>query len=423
MNEALLQFIWQYSLYNSTDLYTNSGEKLIIIHPGVRNTNSGPDFLEGKIKIGDTILVGNIELHVNSSDWLKHGHQLDLAYNNVVLHVVYNIDNNNVTEHIELFELKGNIPSHIHTQYAYLANSQQQLPCARLIPQVNDLVKSSWVSRLLAERWEQKLVDWNELLEKSAGDWRSLLYWRTAVNFGFKTNATPFLMLAQSIPLTVLAKHRENLLQIEALLFGQAGMLEDVFTEQYPITLKEEYSYLQKKYSLQPIPAHLWKFMRMRPANFPTVRIAQFAALVNKSLHLFSQIVEVSTVKEIVPLLSVTASEYWNTHYRFEEVQKRPIVKHLGISSIYNVIVNTIAPIRFLYASKQGESFEQEKALQLLDEIPFEQNSIIDIWETSGWKINDAGQSQALIQLYNAYCTKKRCLECAIGLNIIRSAK
>jgi hypothetical protein len=422
MNEALLQFIWQYSLYSPVNLHTSDGELITVIHAGKRNTNAGPDLLEAKIKVGNTLLVGHVELHVNSSDWIKHGHQNNPAYKNLILHIVYNEDVKNSIPHTPVLELKSHIPAYVIGQYTYLINAKQQLPCAKQLPEVSSIIKESWLSRLLAERWEEKLTDWKELLDQSAGDWSSLLYWRTAANFGFKVNAVPFLALARSLPLNILAKHRENLMQIEALLFGQAGMLEAEFTEEYPLTLQKEYKYLQQKYRLQPIPTHLWKFMRMRPANFPTVRIAQFAALVHRSLHLFSQIVEASTVKEIIPLLSVYASEYWNTHYRFEEAQKRSTVKHLGIASVYNVIINTVAPIQFLYAYKQGETSQQHKALQLLEDLPREHNSIIEIWDNAGWKVKDAAQSQAVLQLYNNYCSAKRCLECAVGLSIIRSA-
>jgi len=241
-----------------------------------------------------------------------------------------------------------------------------------------------------------------------------------AASFGFKTNATPFLMLAQSIPLNVLAKHRKDLLQIEALLFGQAGFLDGDIKEAYPLQLQKEYDYLQKKYKLTPIPVHLWKFLRMRPANFPTVRIAQFAALIHRSVHLFSKLIETASIKEITPLLDVTASEYWKTHFRFDEVQKTPSDKHLGTSSIHNIIINTITPVKFLYAQSQGTATQQEAALQLLESIPAEKNKILTLWNDTGWLSESAAQSQALIQLYNNYCSSKRCLECSIGLSILK---
>jgi len=422
VNEALLQLIWQYSLYKPAGLVTSEGEPVTVIQPGRLNRDSGPDFTEAKIKVGDTLLVGHVELHVNSSDWLKHGHQDDAAYRNIILHVVYKNDVDKVVDHVPVLELGGCIPSYISAQYAALQQNPGRIPCASQLHTIKRITKESWLSRLLAERWEQKLGDWDELLEDSKGDWRELLYWRMAANFGFKVNASPFLMLARSLPINVLAKQHENLLHIEALLFGQAGMLNRDFEEEYPDRLKKEYLYLKQKYKLEPIAVHLWKFMRMRPSNFPTVRIAQFAALVHRSLQLFAKIIETNSEQEIAPLLEVQASEYWDTHFRFDEVQDVPSVKHLGQDSIRNIIINTIAPIQFLYASRQGVDGLQEKALQLLDTVAAEKNNILGTWNASGWVAENASHSQALIQLYNHYCSKKRCMECGIGLNILRSA-
>ena len=421
MNEALFQFIWQYSLYQLIGLHTADGEPLTIIYPGKLNKDAGPDFLEAKVKVGNTTLVGNIELHIKSSDWLRHGHQHDKAYQNLVLHVVYENDVANVAGNTPVLVLRDHIPKHIMAKYASLMQAPQKLPCTGQHNQVKDITKEGWLSRLLAERWEQKLGDWNVLLEKSAEDWRNLLYWRMAANFGFKTNATPFLMLAQSLPLNIPAKHKD-LAQVEALLFGQAGMLDGDFTDDYPRQLQKEYEYLSKKYKLKPVTKHLWKFLRMRPANFPTIRIAQFAALLHKSVHLFSQIIETHSVKEIEPLLDVTASSYWDTHFQFDVAQKQATPKSLGKSSIQNIIINTIAPIQFLYAAKEGTHILQERALQLLEAVPPEKNNITRLWDDNGWQSRNAAQSQALLQLYNNYCSSKRCLECTIGLNIIRSA-
>lgn len=422
MNEALLQFIWRYSLYNPIGMKTTDGEAVTIVQPGRLNTDSGPDFTGAKIKVGDVLLAGHVELHVKSSDWLKHGHQDDTAYHNIILHVVYTDDVDKVVDNVPVLEIGPFIPGGIIARYSALVHDLQAIPCAAQLPAIRDITKESWLSRLLAERWEQKLGDWDELLQESAGDWRNLLYWRMAANFGFKVNANPFLMLARSLPINVLAKHHENLLQIEALLFGQAGMLAAEFDDEYPNALQTEYRYLKQKYKLESIPVHLWKFMRMRPANFPTVRIAQFAALVHQSLHLFSQIIEVNSEKELRPLLEVKASEYWDTHFRFDEIQELPSEKHLGAESIRNIIINTVAPIQFLYASRQGVDGLQEKALQLLDTVPAERNKIIGQWKECGWEPANASQSQAMIQLFNNYCSNKRCLDCSLGLAILKSA-
>lgn len=422
MNEKLLQFLWQHSLYNTVGLHTTSGDELVVIHPGRLNHDSGPDFSEARVKVGQTTLVGNVEIHVRSSDWVKHGHDDDPAYKNLVLHVVYENDIDHAPANTPVLVLSSAITESVIAKYSDLIHTDQQLPCAGRHHVVKSITKEGWLSRLLAERWEQKLGDWNVLLNNSADDWRNLLYWRLAANFGFKTNATPFLLLAQSLPINIPTRHKDDLMQLEALFFGQAGLLDEDFVDDYPRQLQREYDYLRKKYSLKPVNKALWKFMRMRPANFPTIRIAQFAALVQRSVHLFSQIIETHSVKEIVPLLDVKASEYWDTHFRFDSVAEHGTPKALGRTSIENIIINTIAPIQFLYASRQDTEALRERALQLLEEVPAEGNKIIRIWQENGWDVVNAAQSQALLQLYNNYCSSKRCLECTIGHNILRQA-
>ncbi|WP_345082058.1 DUF2851 family protein [Nemorincola caseinilytica] len=420
MNEALLLFIWQHSLYDTVALRTAAGEPLTVIAPGRVNTNAGPDLSDAKIKVGDTILVGNVELHVRTSDWYKHGHQHDAAYRSLALHVVYEHDAPAIGGNIPTLELKDHIPAGMIARYSGLMTGPGKLPCGTQHSIVRDITKEGWMSRLLAERWEQKLAEWDVMLSDSADDWRNLLYWRMAANFGFKTNATPFLMLARSLPLNVATRHKDDLMQLEALFFGQAGMLDGDFTDDHPRTLQREYEYLRKKYKLHPIPAELWKFMRMRPVNFPSVRIAQFAALVHRSVHLFSQVIESHTVADIRTLLDVKAGEYWDTHYRFDVPQDKPSVKTLGKTSVENIIINTIAPIQFLYAARQGTAALQERSLQLLESVPAEQNHITALWEENNWTVQNAAGSQALIQLYNNYCSRKRCLDCTIGLGIMR---
>jgi len=423
ISEDFFQFIWQYSLYDSSNLISAAGESVIVQYPGKLNKDSGPDFEEAKIRIGTTLLVGNVELHLKTSDWFKHGHQHNKSYENIILHVVLENDlpiTENET-HIPLIELNSHIPKHILQNYSTLQYTLRTIPCAQQLPQVSSLTKEAWLSRLLAERWEMKFGDWSELLRQNAGDWRVLLYWRLAANFGFKTNASPFLALAQSLPVNILARHHKNLFQIEALLFGQAGMLDQDFKEEYPFRLKQEYEYLSKKYKLKPIPSHLWKFMRMRPANFPSLRIAQFAALIHQSLHLFTQIISSSSLKELSALFEVTASDYWDTHFRFEEEHSKNSPKNLGADSVKNIIINTIAPIRFMYSSHSGLGNHCETSMQLIEQLPAEKNNITAEWAEVNWIPENAAQSQALIQLFNHYCQEKKCLSCSIGHSIIRS--
>lgn len=419
--ELLFQFIWQYSLYRSDQLKTIQGEPVCVHFQGRRNRQSGPDFEAAKIRIGTTLLVGHVELHIKTSDWFKHGHQHDKAYDTVVLHVVWENDMPiGAQNHLPILEMRQHIPASVIQQYEALQYSLRPIPCAAHLAQVNELTKAAWLTRLLAERWEMKSATWSDLLAQNAGDWRVLLYWQLAANFGFKTNTDAFLALAQSLPLNILARHHEHLFQIEALLFGQAGMLEQDFQDEYPFRLQQEYRYLRKKYQLKAIPAHRWRFMRLRPANFPTIRIAQFAALVHRSVHLFTQIIASVSLEELRALFEVSASDYWDTHFRFDEVQNGVAEKHLGTDSIHNIMINTIAPMRFFYATRSGLGEHCESSVQLLEQISAEQNSMLRAWEKVGWTAQNAAQSQALIQLFNHYCAEKQCLQCSIGHRILQ---
>lgn len=420
MQEKLLQFIWQYHLYRPDKLYTTTGEHVQVIHPGTLNTNAGPDFDTARIRIDKTILAGNIELHVRTSDWDRHGHQRDEAYHNLILHVVYEHDTQALPGNVSVLALKEHIPAFVIAQYTHLIQTTATIPCAHQLPKVKSIVRESWLTRLLVERWQQKLDNWQEEFMQCNNDWSVFLYRRMAANFGFKINATPFHLLAQSLPLSFLGKQHQ-LLQIEALIFGQAGMLGGTFADDYPQALQQEYRYLKEKYRLVPLPAHLWKFMRLRPANFPTIRLAQFAALVHQSLHLFTRIGEAGTPEQLIKLLDVRASAYWDNHYRFDDGYHKSSPKRLGADSVFNVIINTIAPVQFLYAHSQGQMKKSEAALQLLEQIPPEENRITRLWASHHWLAESAAQSQPLIQLFNHYCSRKRCLECAIGLGIIRS--
>lgn len=420
-NELLFQFIWQYSLYNPSGLRTADGEPVVVQYPGRRNAHAGPDFEEAKIRIGGTLLVGNVELHIRASDWYRHGHHYNKAYDNIILHVVWQNDvpvkGNNL---IPLLEMASHIPEHIISNYQGLSHALQSIPCKPHLGKIKELTKQAWLTRLLAERWEMRFAEWDTQLKQNAGDWRVLLYWRLAANFGFKINAVPFLLLAQSLPLNILGRHHNNLFHIEALLFGQAGMLNREFKEEYPFRLRQEYEYLRKKYKLQPLDAKIWKFMRMRPANFPTIRIAQFAGLIHRSLHLFTQIVASSSLEELMQLFEVSASDYWDGHFRFEDEPKSKGPKHFGADSIQNIVINTIAPIRYYYSQNSGLGDHCETSVQLLERMAPEQNQVIGEWGRAGWSPANAAESQALIQLFNRYCSHKQCLRCSIGHSVIR---
>lgn len=420
MQEALLQFIWQYNLYRPGALATHAGEAIQVIHPGTINRDAGPDFSMARVKIADTTFVGNVELHIRTSDWNRHHHDTDPAYSRVILHVVYEHDVAEVPGGIPVLQMKEHIPAYVLERYSNLIQTTAPLPCAHALQRVNDITRMSWLSRMLVERWEHKLGLWAEELKQAGGDWHTLLWWRLAASFGFKINAAPFLQLAQSLPLKIITK-QSSLMQVEALLFGQAGFLAGHFEDDYPLALQREYAFLKQKYSLQPMEPHLWKFLRLRPANFPTLRIAQLAALLFHAPNLFSAVSNNESAALLAKSLSVKASAYWNHHYRFGEKQPKTTPKSLGNDAVQSIIINTIAPIRFLYAHTHGQVAEAEAALQMLESLPGEDNNIIRMWKDHGWDSPHAGTTQSLIQLYNNYCTAKRCLDCAVGLSIIRS--
>ncbi|NOZ34740.1 MAG: DUF2851 family protein [Chlorobi bacterium] len=414
--EKFIHYIWRNKLFNSENITDVDGTEIKILSTGTLNTDAGPDFFNAKIKIGDTIWAGNIEIHLRSSDWFKHNHHKDPAYNNVILHLVtendkkcYSADNKLIVTSIL------NYDKHLFEQYQNLLTAKQEIPCRNFIPQVDTFYLSDWLSSLLIERAEQKTNYAKSLFDFKTGNWEEILYILTAKAFGFKVNALPFEMLAKSLPSIILAKHKNSKFQIEALLFGQAGMLEnDTNNDDYYLKLKKEYTFLKNKYKLTPIEPYLWKFMRIRPSNFPTIRISQFADLIFKSTHLFSKILETKTIGELEKMFNVTADGYWNTHYKFG-TETRFKEKKTGKSAVNSIIINTVIPILFLCGKEKANPDITEKAVTFLEKLKPEKNKITKKWISAGLEIKNAYFSQSLIQLYNEYCIKKRCLDCRIG--------
>lgn len=421
MNEYLLQYLWKHALFAPHSLVTTEGEPLTVIKPGQHNLNAGPDFLEATIKIGTTTWVGNVELHLHTSDWLKHRHEKDPNYQNIVLHVVYEDDFTLTGCNFPTLELKSALPEAIIARYRLLMSAPDLIPCAKNISSVPDMIWDSWLERLLAERWEERARDWQQLWTQCNQDWRTMLYYCLAANFGFHVNKEPFLQLARSLPLQVLTRHRKNLLQTEALLFGQSGLLQAVtHGDEYTRSLEKEYHFLRRKYALEPINSRLWKFMRMRPANFPTVRLAQFAMLVHTALELFAKMMEITDAAALHHMLNISASGYWDRHFRLgvEGEQKE---KRLGHQAVQNLLINTVAPMQYFYAKMQGEVKLFENSLRLLSALPPEQNAVLKGWKAIGKIPKDAAQSQAMLQLYRGYCMPKQCLNCSIGHKLLHT--
>lgn len=425
MSENLLQFIWLHRLYASQSaLYTMDHEPLLVLHPGRLNTHAGPDFLEAKIKIGNTLWVGHIELHLKSSDWNKHLHQENASYSKLILHVVYEFDEDIVTFNHTLFptlQLKEHIDPNLLLKYERLMMTKKFVPCENTIRDVHSLTRQMQLSRVLAERLETKTTYIKELLKRFKNNWQEVFYIQLARGFGLHINQDAFEQLALNTPLSLISKHKNNPVQIEALLFGQAGFLYDYFDELYPSVLQKEYEYLKSLHQLQPMEKHRWKFLRLRPANFPTVRIAEFAQLIVESNHLFSKVLEANSIKEIETLFNVTVSDYWLTHYNFQE-KSIERTKSIGKTFVHAIIINVIVPALFTYGKLQGKELYCEKALQLMEELPAEKNSIINEWNTIGIEAKNAADSQALLQLKKNYCDQKRCLECGIGYALMKSA-
>ena len=416
MNERLLQFIWQFQYYNKQELYTTQEEPLHIEKPGTWNHHQGPDFSEAIIRIGNTTWVGNIELHLRSSDWHRHQHSSDHNYSNIILHVVWEEDivlydpNGNI---IPTLVLQALVPKVLLERYIQMMGTMVAMPCRSFLPVLDNLGWCAWKERLAAERLERRSANILSLLKQSGHHWEEVFWWLLAANFGIKVNSTLFELIAKTVSVNLLAKHKNQVQQLEAILLGQANLLSGRYEEKYPLLLQKEYRFLQKKYQLYPVnkqPA----FLRMRPAAFPTVRLAQLAMLLYQSVHIFSQVKEAKDFTKVQDLFMVTASDYWHYHYRFDELTPfQP--KHLGKQMADNILINTVIPVLFAYGLYSKEEFYKEKAIAWLYGLMAEHNQITRQWQSSGITLNSALDSQALIELTNHYCANKRCLECAVG--------
>lgn len=421
MRERLLHFVWQMQYYNKGTLLTDQEEPLVIIHPGQMNPNQGPDFLDAHIKIGDTTWVGNIEIHVNASHWKFHQHDDDVHYQNVILHVVWENDYEvkyKSGHPIPILSLNNRVSKLLLGQYEFLMNSPTHIPCAGFLSTVSDLVWSSWKTRLVAEKLERKTSVIALYLRQSNQNWETVFWWMLARNFGVSVNKNNFEMIARSIPVSVLARHKTQIHQLECFLFGQAGLLDTNFEEDYPIMLQKEYRFYKKKYSFAPVHAPP-KFHRIRPNNFPTIRLAQLAMLIHQSSHLFSRFTEAQSLKEVKQLLFVNANDYWYYHYVFDQktsFKKKP----MGAQMINNIIINTVIPMLFAYGHLEAKPAYKTKALSWIEETTAETNSILKEWESLGVANNTAFHSQALTELTMQYCLQKKCLSCAIGSHVLK---
>lgn len=423
MNESFLQYVWQLQYFHKSDLLTTTGEKLNILNPGMLNGDAGPDFTQARIQIDSIEWNGSVEVHIQSSGWMEHKHQDDPAYENVVLHVVWQetkpVYRQDGTR-LPTLELKDRVEPGLLKSYQKLVNTAAAIPCARYFGNVDPIVKHAMIDRTLMKRLEAKAARILVRLNENQGDWEQTTYQILAVNMGFKINQEPFDRLTRALPYKVVQKHSESLLNLEALLFGQAGFLVTKSKDPYVTELFTQYQFLSRKYDLDPnrLDGSQWKFLRLRPANFPTLRIAQFAALLQKSRSLFSTILDASDYTRLTTLFQIQASGYWKTHYRFGKPSKG--VPAFGKSSMENILINTVAPLWVAYGQQHDDSKLIERAVTLLQSVPTEENKITRLWKDLGYTSKNAGDSQGQLELYTSFCKNRECLNCQIGNSILK---
>lgn len=423
MNEELLQYIWQYKYLLSQKLFTTHGDNIQVILPGQLNIDSGPDFFNARIYLGETLWAGNIEIHIKSSDWKKHKHQYDPAYDNVILHVVLEYDEpvfNNHNQEIPTLELKNLLPEKLLSKYRFLKHSQSEIPCEKLFVMPDDLTLENWMERLSLERLENKCIFINELLKETNHHWEQVFYRLLARYFGQKINELPFELLAKELPLLILERNKDNLLQTQALVLGISGLLEQVVNDEYLMVIRGEFMAMKTKYKLRSIDKCLWKFGKTRPANFPPIRLLQFAQLVHQSSHLFSKLLDSVTIDEAAQLFTVKSNQLINTlalhtknkAYKLSSFQT-------GTYFVNLILINVAVPVVFAYGKWNQEEHYCIKALNWLNQLKPENNHITKRWEKLGIKATRAKQTQALIALNNYYCKQQQCLRCAFGNHIL----
>jgi hypothetical protein len=425
MQENYLHYVWQFQYFNKKSLKTAQGDRLTIISPGIRNEHAGPDFLNSSLLINHITWHGHVELHVKASDWKAHKHQEDPAYANVILHVVWESDQNIEREDhtiIPSLVLQDKVSPQLWEKYQQLAHTSTKIPCANQIDQVASVIKIGMLDRALFKRLSNKNSLVYQLLENNQGDWEATAYQLLAYNFGFKLNKQPFLALSLSLPWKLVVKHAANLIELEALLLGQAGLLSTKthLDDTYLATLLHTYNYLGYKYNLMTnqLQKANWRFFRTRPGNFPTIRIAQFAQLLHQNPHIFHFLIH-SPLKKLIKHLSIKQSAYWQRHYQFG----KPIlgkIPSLGTTSIENILINTVTPLLVAYGKHQDEVSYIDQALEMLQNLPAEKNKITQYWKELAMPVKTAFDSQALIELFNNFCSAKRCLQCNIGIKLMQ---
>ncbi|MEN6589403.1 MAG: DUF2851 family protein [Proteiniphilum sp.] len=421
--EQLLHYVWKFRLFPPGSLETVDGQKVEVIDPGIQNRDAGPDFFNAKVSIGDRLWAGNVEIHHSSDEWMKHGHHLDKAYNSVILHLSERVNKEVMNERgQQIPQCVITVPENIRRNADYLLYSNSRIPCKMFLSSLPEPMISSWLDVLSVERLERKTNQIFTHLARNNHSWDEVFYILISRNFGFGLNADEFENLALSLPFHYIQKHSDNLFQVEALMFGQAGMLEvAVMNDEYYSRLQREYAFLKAKYGLKNGDGFLFKSMRVRPRSFPQIRIAQLAALLQQSGRLFSLILEKEEVPQLRSLLQTAPSAYWQTHYMFGKVSPKA-VKPLGDASLDILLINTVAPVLFAYGKKTDSEVYCNRAIQILETLKPERNSIVNEFSEAGIVPRHAFDSQALIQLRKEYCDTRKCLYCRIGHKLLSSS-
>lgn len=429
--EDLVRYVWKHRLFPLTPLLTTDGQEVEVIHPGMENRSDGPDFFNAKVKIAGTLWVGNVEIHGKASDWLLHGHDINKRYDSVVLHVAGMVDREIVrTDGTPIPQLELKVPEHIINNYAELRKTDHYPPCYRVIPELGNIVIHSFLSSLLYERLDMRSTQIAQRYEAHDKNWDDALFSTIARNFGFGTNGDAFDEWARRMPFRAVDKHADNLQQIEALFFGQAGLLEEdsvptyykeaLASDGYFQTLRREYTFLAHKFDLRPMDYTTWRLLGMRPANFPHVRLAQLAMLYHERRISVSKLLAATDKSSLTELLRVGTSPYWDTHYTFASTPSAPTKKRVTDNAVTLLLINSVAPFYYSYGRRKDSEQHCEQAVALLEQLKAENNYIIRGWIDCGLIVKHAADSQALIQLKKQYCDRRDCLRCRIGYEYLK---
>ncbi|WP_460635516.1 DUF2851 family protein [Larkinella harenae] len=425
MAEDFIYFVWQFQYFQNTELRTTDGEAIRVIHPGYRNLDAGPDFTQARLVIGAVEWVGTVEAHVRAADWLLHRHQHDRAYDNVILHLVWEKEiivlERSDGSVIPTLCLSDRVDFQLIDRYRALIADSELIPCAGQIAEVEPLHRMAMFDKVLLHRMERKADDVMQVFHRAGQDWEETTYQVLATAFGFQINAEPFGQLSRQLPLKLLLKHRDNLFQLEALLFGTGGFLNNNEPDEYEVALQREYRFLAAKYQLmeKQLPFHSWKWAKLRPANFPTLRLAQLAKLLTFKGSLFSLLIGADQSETLFQHFLLTPSSYWEGHYRFGKPSDQALAT-MGQGAAETLIINAVLPLQIAYAHYKDRLEYREQAVAILEQLPAENNRITRIWRQLRVPIRTAFDSQASIELYKQYCLTKKCLSCQIGVSLLK---